>query len=499
MANQEMQNRLNTGVSGLDEILNGGLPRNRLYLLEGEPGTGKTTIGLQFLLQGVREGEKCVYITLSESEDEIAAVAGSHGWDLTGLVIHDLTVSGDSLQDDSHYTVFHPAEVELDATTQAVLRQVDELKPTRVVIDSLSEMRMLARDGLRFRRQIVALKQYFIGRHCTVILLNDRTTDMADRQLESIAHGVFRLSYNPPEYGKQRHTLRVVKVRGVNFQSGAHDFNIETGGVVVFPRLAAPLEPAPLVQGEIKSDIENLELLLGGLDYGTTTIFTGPAGIGKTTLAATYAYTAARNGEHAAIYMFDESLGTLYKRMSALGMDLEPFVANGLLSIRYINLAELTPGQLSHLIREEVESNGVKVVVIDSINGYLAATSQQEFLTMQFHELVSYLNRKGLVSILIVGQMGLIGPMKTPIDMSYLADTVVLMRYFEAEGSVRQAISVLKKRSGRHERSIREFTIAPGGIQVGGPLTDFQGVFSGIPTYHGSREKLMDKPDEQAR
>lgn len=491
MLETDVQDRIPTGIKGLDHILRGGLPKNRLYLIEGDPGTGKTTIGLQFLLAGAQAGERCLYITLSESEEEIVSVARSHGWSLDGITIHDLTSSADTLQTDSHYTVFHPAEVELDETTKAVLSQVDTIKPTRVVIDSLSEMRMLARDALRFRRQIVALKQYFVGRQCTVMLLDDQTSQFSDRQLESIAHGVLRLHYNPPDYGRQRHTLRVVKLRGVDFQSGTHDFNIETGGVAVFPRLsfdgAAPTFP----DRALRSSIENLEKLLHGLDYGTTTIFTGPAGIGKTTLSAMYAYTAAERGEKAAIYMFDETVGTLYKRMAELGMDLQPHVEAGRIVIRYINLAELTPGELSHLISREVQTHGAKLVVIDSINGYLAATPQQQHVIMQFHELVAFLNRLGVVTILVVGQTGMIGTMQTPIDMSYLADTVVLLRYFEADGAVRQALSVLKKRTGRHERTIREFRIGERGIEVGDPLTEFQGVLTGVPTYRGGDNNLL--------
>lgn len=486
-------NKIPTGIKGLDEILKGGLPENRLYLLEGDPGTGKTTMSLQFLLEGVRSGETCLYITLSESKEEVSEVAESHGWSLNGIVIEDLTISGDSLQDDSHYTVFHPAEVELDETTRMVLDSVERINPTRVVFDSLSEMRMLARDALRFRRQIVALKQYFMGKNCTVILLDDRTTDFSDRQLESIAHGVIRLNFNSLEYGKQRHRLKVVKMRGVNFQSGVHDFNIETGGIRVFPRLVSPDQPVTYATGELKSKIDNLEVLLGGLDYGTTTIITGAAGIGKTTLAAMYAFTAAQQGKKSAIYMFDETLETLYKRMAALGMDIKPHVDAGLINLRYIKLAELTPGELSHMVRIEVENNEAKVVIIDSLNGYMTATPQQEFLLMQFHELVSFLNRQGIVTILIVGQQGLIGSMNSPIDLSYLADTVVLMRYFEALGAVRQAISVLKKRTGKHERTIREFQISQDGINVGEILKEFQGILTGVPAYKGRDEKLLDQ------
>ncbi len=482
-----------TGIECLDFILKGGLPKNRLYLVQGNPGTGKTTIGLQFLLEGEKQGEKGLYITLSESRDELLAVGRSHGWDLEKLSIYDLTVSGDSLRDDSRYTVFHPSEVELDETTRAVLNEVERVNPSRVVFDSLSEMRMLASEAIRFRRQILALKQYFIGRHCTVMLLDDRTSGRDDRQLESIAHGVINLDYVSSDYGKQRHCLRVVKMRGVNFQSGAHDFNIETGGIAVFPRLGSPEMKHEFQAGTVTSNLEDLEQLLGGLDYGTSTILTGPAGIGKSTLAMMYAYTAAANGERSAIYLFDELTETLYKRTSALGFDVQKYVAAGLIHIRQIQLAELTPGELAHMVSQDVEKNNTRIVVIDSVNGYLMSTPQERFLTMQFHELLSYLNRHGVVSILVVGQYGLIGNMQSPIDLSYLADTVLLLRYFEAGGEVRQAISVLKKRTGKHERTIREFRIDTGGIRLGQPLREFRGVLSGVPVYEGKDGDLMKK------
>ncbi len=488
---------ISTGIEGLDYILRGGLPTNHLYLIQGNPGTGKTTMSLQFLLEGERQGETGLYITLSESKSELIAVGISHGWDLSSLDIQDLTISGDSLMDDSRYTVFHASEVELDETTKAVLSEVERLNPSRVVFDSLSEMRMLASEPIRFRRQILALKQYFIGRQSTVMLLDDRTSQTHDRQLESIAHGVINLEYVSSDYGKQRHSIQVVKMRGVNFQSGSHDFNIETGGIAVFPRLGSSEMKYDSKLGSIKSSVKGLEQLLGGLDYGTSTILMGPAGIGKSTMSLTYAHTAAENGERTAIYLFDESVKTLYKRTRALGLDVEKYVDEGLIYIRQIQLAELTPGELAHLIRQDVEKNNTKMVIIDSVNGYLMSTPQERFLTMQFHELLSYLNRKGIVSILIVGQFGLIGPMHSPIDLSYLADTVVLLRYFEAEGEVRQAISVLKKRTGKHERTIREFTIDNGGIKLGKPLSDFRGVLTGVPTFHGKEEELMDKSDDE--
>ena len=483
--------RVSTGIEGLDFILKGGLPKNRLYLLQGNPGTGKTTMGLQFLLEGEANGETGLYITLSESKDELISVGYTHQWDLEKLNIFDLTISGDTLRDDSRYTVFHPSEVELDETTQAVLNEVERINPSRIVFDSLSEMRMLASDPLRFRRQILALKQYFNGRQCTVIMLDDLTTHNTQRQLESIAHGVITLEYVPTEYGKQRHNLRVVKMRGVNFQSGSHDFNIETGGIIVFPRLGSPDINGEVETGTISSDVSDLEELVGGLDYGTSTIFTGPAGIGKSTMALMYACTAAKEGERASVYLFDEVAETLYKRTSALGLDVRKYVEAGLINVRQIKLAELTPGELAYMISQDIEKNNTRVVVIDSVNGYLMSTPQERFLTMQFHELLGYLNRKGIVSILVVGQYGLIGTMKTPIDMSYLADTVVLLRYFEAGGEVRQAISVLKKRTGKHERTIREFRIDKGGIRLGQPLTEFHGVLTGTPVYHGKDENLM--------
>lgn len=374
--------RVSTGIDGLDYILKGGLPKNRLYLVEGNPGTGKTTMGLQFLLEGKRKGKKSLYITLSESKEELIAVGQSHGWNLESLTIQDLTVSGESLTDDSRYTVFHPSEVELDETTRAVLDEVERVKPQRVVFDSLSEMRMLAQNPLRFRRQILALKQYFMGRECTVMMLDDRTSAAADRELQSIAHGVISLEYVPTDYGKQRHNLRVIKMRGVKFQSGSHDFNIETDGIVVFPRLTDEDGNKSFQPGVLRTESFELEEMLGGLDYGTSTILLGPAGIGKSTMAMMYACTAAKNGERAAVYLFDEGVETLYKRTSAIGLDVKGYVESGLITIRQIKLAELTPGELAHLVSREVEENDTRIVVIDSVNGYLMATPQERFLTM---------------------------------------------------------------------------------------------------------------------
>jgi circadian clock protein KaiC len=493
MNDKRTSERLSTGIKGLDSILKGGIPKDRLHLIEGSPGTGKTTLGLQFLLEGVRQGERGLYITLSESHEELTSVAESHGWSLDGIAVKDLADSGDSLTDNSRYTVFHPSEVELDETTRAILDEVERVDPVRVVFDSLSEMRMLASDPLRFRRQILALKQYFLTRNCTVLLLDDRTSQ--DRELQSVAHGVLNLEYLPVEYGRQRHAIRVVKMRGVSFQSGFHDFNIETGGIIVFPRLS-PEQKVESQPGTLGSGQDNLDELMGGLHYGTSTILLGPAGVGKSTLAMMYANSAVEAGERAAVYLFDEGPETLYQRTSALGMDIKRHVEEGRITLRQIQLAELTPGELSYMVSREVEESGARVVIIDSVNGYMMATPQERYLTMQFHEMLGYLNRNGVVSILVVGQYGLLGPMQTPIDMSYLADSVVLLRYFEADGTVRQAISILKKRTGDHERTIREFRIGPGGLQLGDPLAGFHGVLTGVPVYKGSKKGLMANGDE---
>jgi len=484
-----------TGIRGLDQILGGGLPKNRLYLLEGSPGTGKTTLGLQYLREGVKKGETCLYVSLSESEEELRTTARSHGWELEGVDILDLTDTGDHLENDSRYTVFHPSEIELDETTRAILQHIEAKKPSRVVFDSLSEMRMMAADPLKFRRQILALKHYFLRCSCTVILLDDRTSDSPDRQLESIAHGVISLDYGPADYGRQRHTLRIVKMRGVAFKSGDHDFNIQYGGLVVFPRLTTERRTPDEAPGALESGVDNLDNLLGPLHFGTSTIILGPAGVGKSTMTIMYVIAAAKRGIRSAIYIFDEGTQTLYTRTEALGMDLKRYVDEGFVTIRQIQIAELTPGEFAHMVSEEVEVHGARLVIIDSVNGYLMATPQVKFLTMQFHDLLDYLNRNGVIGIMIVGQYGLVGNMQSPIDMSYLADTVVLMRYFEAGGSIHQALSVLKKRAGLHERTIREYKIGEGGIKLGEPLVDFQGVLTGVPIFKGSEESLMKAGD----
>ena len=479
---------VSTGIPGLDAVLAGGLPANRLYLLEGDPGSGKTTVGLQFLLEGMKRGERVLYVSLSETKSELIAVAASHGWDLSDMAIHELSVlEYGGLAPDDQYTFFHPSEVELAETTKAVLAEVDRVAPMRIVFDSLSEMRLLAREPLRYRRQILGLKQFFVGRRCTVLLLDDRTSHDGDLQLRSLAHGVINLEHLAPEYGAERRRLRVVKVRGVHFVGGFHDFVIGTGGLNVFPRLVAAESRSTQEHAAASSGLEQLDRLLGGgLERGTATLFIGPAGAGKSALATQFAVAAAGRGEHVAMYLFDEGLETFYRRARGLGSDIGGYVKSGLLRLTPVDPAELSPGEFTQQIRQAVENDNVSVVIIDSLNGYLNAMPEERFLQAQLHELFMYLRHRGVLTISIMAQHGLLGPMQTPIDLSYLADNVVLLRFFETAGRVRQAISVMKKRSGYHERTIRELRLQPGSIRVGEPLQEFHGVLTGVPTYVGT-------------
>ena len=493
--------RLTTGVDGLDSILYGGLPADRVYLVEGDPGTGKTTLGLQFLLEGVRRGEPTLYLTLSETKEELLAVARSHGWSMDGIYIHELIPSEESLKPEEQYTIFHPSEVELSDTTEAVLEEVERIKPQRIVFDSLSEMRLLARDPLRYRRQILALKQYFIGRRCTVLLLDERTTDTNDRNAQSIAHGVIMLEHLAQEYGAVRRRLRVIKVRGSRFRGGYHDFKIETGGLVTFPRLIAAEHHREFVREVVSSGTPELDDLLGGgLNRGSSTLFMGPAGSGKSSLAAQFAVSAAEQGEHAAIYLFDEGIGIYLARAAGIGIDLRGHMEAGRIKVQQIDSSELTPGEFAHLVRSSVERDKARVVVIDSLNGYLNAMPEERFLSVQLHELLMYLNQQGIVTMLVMAQHGVFGmAMTSPVDVSYLTDAVLLLRYFEAEGAVRKALSVFKNRAGTHESTIREFQITPQGIRIGRALTEFQGVLTGVPTYTGKKEPLLREGDDEPR
>lgn len=483
-----------TGVDGLDAILGGGIPRNRLYLVQGEPGTGKTTLALQFLLAGVRNQESCLYITFSESRDEIDAVARSHGWDVDKIAVFDLSTLETQLQPESQNTVFYPSEVEMNQTVQMVLAELDRVKPQRVVFDSVTELRMLAETALNYRRQILLLKQIFSGRHCTVLFLDDLTAAPRDLQVQSIVHGVMHLHKLQPEFGNERRKLTVVKLRGVQFLGGNHDYVIRKGGLAVFPRMVAAAYMARFEEERLLSGIPELDALLGGgLDRGTSTLLLGPAGAGKSTLAMQYAYAAAQRGERAAIYAFEESVHTLIGRASALGMDFPKYMASGMLHIQKIDPAELSPGEFAEDIRRRVIENKVRVIDIDSLNGYIQAMTQEQFLTLQLHELLSFLGNQGVVTLLVLAQQGLMGAaMQTPIDITYLADTVIITRYFEARGAVKKAVAVVKKRGGAHETTIREFRIGKYGITVGKPLNQFQGVLSGIPSFLGDSQSVLD-------
>lgn len=479
--------RVSTGVPGLDEILGGGLPRHRMYLIEGDPGAGKTTLAMQFLLEGVRRGEPGVYATLSETEEELRDVAASHGWSLDGITICDLQTAEESLKADSQYTLFHPSEIELSETTRTVLAAVERVQPARVVFDSLSEIRMLARDSLRYRRQILALKHYFTGRCCTVFLLDYRTPQGGEFQLQSLTHGVLTLEHLAPLYGGQRRRLRVQKVRGVRFHDGYHDFSIETGGLAVYPRLVAAGRRRSFPREPVVSGVPELDALLGGgIARGSSTMLIGPSGVGKSTLITRYVLEAARRGERSAVFAFDELPETWLSRAEGLGMDLRHHVEAGTVDLRQIDPAQLSPGEFARLTTAAIDAD-TRIVVIDSLNGYLNAMPEERFLSLHLHELLAYANQQGAVTFLVMAQSGIVGTaLESPVELSYLADNVVLLRYFEARGEVRQAISVVKKRTGEHEKTIRELSIQPpGGVRVGRRLAEFTGVLTGSPVYSG--------------
>ena len=474
------------GIPGLDEVLAGGLARNRLFLIEGMPGSGKTTLALQVLRAAAARGEPVLYVTLSETDEELRDVAASHGWGLEGVTLQELIPAEDSLDPEQQYTLYHASEVELGATIKEILTTVDRLKPTYVVFDSLSELRLLAGNALRYRRQILALKQFFAHRGCTAMLLDDLTATDQDLQTQSIAHGVIRLEQDHPDYGSERRRLRVIKYRGTAFRGGYHDYLVERGGLRVFPRLVAAEHRRTPRRTRLASEVPELDALIGGgLEEGTSTLVVGAAGTGKSTLAAQFATAAAARGQQAALFVFDEHPATLLSRCNALGIGLEREVDAGRVSLQQVDPAELTPGEFTDRIRQAVDRQAA-MVVIDSLNGYLNAMPGERFLTIQLHELLMYLGQQGVATILIAAHHGMIGSqMQTPVDASYLADAVILLRYFEAAGEVRQAISVVKKRGSRHERSIREFRLDESGIRVGEPLRDFRGILTGVPVYEG--------------
>ena len=472
-----------TGVAGLDDILGGGFRPDRLYLLEGMPGSGKTTLAFQFLLEGAKRGESVLYMTLSETEEEIRAVADSHGWALEGVAIRELVPSEESLDPSEQYTVFHPSEVELSGTTKKILDDFEAIKPARFVLDSLSELRLLAGNPLRYRRQILALKRFFAGRHCTVLLLDDLTAADHDLQVQSIAHGALLLEHSVPDFGGMRRRLRVTKYRGSDFRGGYHDYRILSGGLEVYPRLVAAEHRQESSRDRLQSGLAGLDKLLGGgLERGTSTLVQGAAGTGKSTVVGLFCTRAAERGEHTAMFIFDESRNTLFSRMDGLNIPLRQQAEAGRIAVRQVDPAELSPGEFVHAIRQSVEKSHPSIVVIDSLNGYLNSMPDEKFLIIQLHELLTYLGQQGVATVMVAAHQGVIGSqMSAPVDASYLADAVVLMRYFEADGEVRQAISAIKMRGGEHERTIREFGMKNGRVKVGEPLRDYHGVLTGVP------------------
>jgi circadian clock protein KaiC len=479
---------VSTGIEGLDDVLGGGLHPDRLFLIEGSPGSGKTTLALQYLLECSQRGEPVLYVTLSETREELLAVAESHGWSLDGIQIHDLLPSAKGLTPDEQYVMFHPSEVELSETTQQILAELERVQPRHLVIDSLSEIRLLAGTTLRYRRQILALKQFFAGRHCTTLLLDDRTVD-DDLQVRSIAHAVIALEHVLPEYGGDRRRLRVVKYRGMQFRGGHHDYKIRHGGIDVYPRLVAAEHRQLTSHPRLSSGIRELdELLGGGIDRGGSTLIVGAAGTGKSSLVAQFVGTATAGGERAAMFIFDEGPETLLNRAESFGIPLRTHLDAGAVSIQQVDPAELSPGELVHSIQQAVVRDKVAIVVIDSLNGYLAAMPEERHLIAQLHELLAFLGQAGVATILVGAHHGLLGDrMEAPVDASYLADSVILLRYFEAFGEIRQVISVVKKRGGPHQRTLREFQLGRGGIRIGAALHDFRGVLTGVPEYEGIR------------
>ena len=490
---QRIDSQATTGIEGLDDVLGGGLERGRAFLLEGAPGTGKTTIATQFLIAGAKVGESCLYITLSETEDELRAGATSHGWELSGVQVFELIPPENLLDDNQQQSLLYSSDLELVETTKRIFEAFERVKPQRVVLDSLSEIRLLAQSSLRYRRQILSLKHFFAQAKATVLLLDDLTTDLNDKTVHSVAHGVIRLEETAPEYGTERRRMRILKYRGRRFRGGFHDLSIVTGGVRVFPRLVSAEHKAAYSRDVLKTQSGELDALLGGgVDRGSSVLIIGPAGTGKSLLALTFIQGAATRGERAAMFVFDEELDLLFERAKGLNINLQAMVDAGQLFIEQIDASELTPGEFSSRVRHCVEIHGARTVVVDSLNGYQASMPGEHALVLHMHELLQYLNRQGATTFLIVAQHGLVGDTRVPVDVTYLADTVILLRYFEALGRVRRAISIVKKRTSSHEDTIREFRIGGRGLTLGDPLTNFQGVLGGIPALVGKGPDLLE-------
>jgi circadian clock protein KaiC len=476
--------RAATGIEGLDAILHGGLPRDHAYLVQGDPGSGKTTLGLHFCITGARQGERVLYLSTCESEGEVREVARSHGWSLDRVGLHYLDVR-EILGEDPEQSIFHPAEVELPKTIGALLAAIDRANPERLVIDSLSEIRLLAGDPRWFRRQVLALKEDLAGRRCTTLFCDDRLDPQ--QPVQSIVHGVIELEHAPPSYGPDRRRLRLAKLRAQSYASGYHDFKIRTGGIVVYPRLVAAEHRRGFEAGTLSSGMPELDALFGGgADRGTATLLLGPAGTGKSNVATQYAVAAAERGERVAMYIFDERTQTLLRRAEGLGLDLEGHLEAGRVEIRQIDPAELTPGEFSHVVRQAVDERGARLVILDSLSGYVQSMPDERSITLLLHELLSYSSQRGVSTLMVMAQHGLPGTARhTQFDLSYIADSVLLFHTFEFAGELRKAISVYKRRGGAHERALRELKFGPEGISIGEPLRQFHGLMTGTPTFTG--------------
>jgi circadian clock protein KaiC len=491
--------RCDTGTTGLDHILGGGFPRNAIYLVQGEPGVGKTTLALQFLRAGARAGESCLYITFSETRAELFAVAHSHGWSLDGISILELSNFAQQLTAEAESTLFDPADIELQDVTKIIFTEVDRIKPTRAVFDSVSELRLLSQSAFRYRRQILSIKQFLAARACTTLLLDDRTSaDSRDgRQLESVCHGVIALRREESAYGAERHHMSILKIRGSSFLGGPHDYVIETGGINVFPRIVPKKQHRDFVREPVCCGIEGMDILLGGgMDRGTSNLLMGPSGTGKSSLAITYAHSAVSRGERAAIFTFDENLDLYLAKATDFGIDLRPFIREGVLHARQVDPAELSPGQFAHLLLDFVERQNVRMVIIDSVNGYSKAMHHSTILDLHLHDMLTCLGQLGVVTIMVLAQSGFLNEFRSPVDLTYLADTVINLRHFEARGAIRQAISVAKKRSGGHENTIREFKVSTKGLWVGEPLLQFRGVLTGVPVLESEPGALKKQETE---